>query len=55
MSNSIHGDGTPRGIPVLRVTAEATNENIVRVARRGAAGVVKSFTTATREEKITDG
>ncbi|MBV8620230.1 MAG: response regulator [Curvibacter sp.] len=42
-------------LPVLLVTAEARKEDIVRAAQQGAAGyIVKPFTKATLEEKITN-
>ena len=43
-----------QAIPVLMITAEARNENIIEAAQAGAYGyVVKPFTAATLDEKLT--
>lgn len=40
-------------LPVLMVTAEAKNENIITASKAGASGyVVKPFTAAILEQKI---
>ena len=44
---------TLKHLPVLMVTAEAKNENIIAAAQAGASGyVVKPFTAATLSEKL---
>jgi two-component system chemotaxis response regulator CheY len=54
MLKSIRADPALAKIPVLMVTAEAKKENIIAAAQNGANGyVVKPFTAATLEEKIT--
>lgn len=54
MLQSIRADPTMSKLPVLMVTAEAKKENIIAAAQAGANGyVVKPFTAATLEEKIT--
>jgi len=54
MLQSIRADPTMAKLPVLMVTAEAKKENIIAAAQAGANGyVVKPFTAATLEEKIT--
>ena len=51
---AIKADEHLKRIPVLMVTAEARKEDILLAAQSGAAGyVVKPFTKATLEEKIT--
>ena len=51
---AIKADENLKRIPVLMVTAEARKEDILLAAQSGAAGyVVKPFTKATLEEKIT--
>ena len=51
---AIKADPKLKHLPVLMVTAEAKKENIVAAAQAGANGyVVKPFTAATLEEKIT--
>ena len=50
---NIRADAKLNGLPVLLVTAEAKNENIVAAAQAGASGyVVKPFTATTLEEKL---
>ena len=50
----IKKDEKLKHLPVLMVTAEARKEDIVAAAQQGAAGyIVKPFTNATLEEKIT--
>lgn len=50
----IRSDDNLKNLPVLLVTAEAKNENIVEAAKAGAHGyIVKPFTAATLEEKLT--
>ncbi|MFC5476057.1 chemotaxis response regulator CheY [Paraherbaspirillum soli] len=54
MLQSIRADPRMAKMPVLMVTAEAKKENIIAAAQAGANGyVVKPFTAATLEEKIT--
>ncbi|RIX78170.1 chemotaxis protein CheY [Acidovorax cavernicola] len=54
MLQTIRADPELKKLPVLMVTAEAKKENIVAAAQAGANGyVVKPFTAATLEEKIT--
>lgn len=54
MLKSIRADPAMAKLPVLMVTAEAKKENIIAAAQAGANGyVVKPFTAATLEEKIT--
>jgi two-component system chemotaxis response regulator CheY len=54
MLQNIRADAALAKLPVLMVTAEAKKENIVAAAQAGANGyVVKPFTAATLEEKIT--
>ena len=54
MLQNIRADATLAHLPVLMVTAEAKKENIIAAAQAGANGyVVKPFTAATLEEKIT--
>lgn len=54
MLQAIRADPELKTLPVLMVTAEAKKENIVAAAQAGANGyVVKPFTAATLEEKIT--
>lgn len=54
MLQTIRSDPTLAKLPVLMVTAEARKENIIAAAKAGANGyVVKPFTAATLEEKIT--
>jgi two-component system chemotaxis response regulator CheY len=54
MLQNIRADPELGKLPVLMVTAEAKKENIVAAAQAGANGyVVKPFTAATLEEKIT--
>ena len=49
----IKKDEKLKHIPVLMVTAEARNEDIVMAAQQGAAGyIVKPFTKATLEDKV---
>jgi two-component system chemotaxis response regulator CheY len=51
---AIRADPNLKSLPVLLVTAEAKNENIVAAAQAGANGyIVKPFTAATLEEKLT--
>ncbi|MGQ9724347.1 MAG: chemotaxis response regulator CheY [Tepidimonas sp.] len=51
----IKTDDKLKHIPVLMVTAEARKEDIIAAAQRGAAGyIVKPFTKATLEEKLTN-
>lgn len=51
---SIRADAKLKNMPVLLVTAEAKNDNIVAAAQAGANGyIVKPFTAATLEEKLT--
>ena len=51
---AIKADENLKRLPVLMVTAEARKEDILLAAQSGAAGyVVKPFTKATLEEKIT--
>lgn len=51
---SIRADAKLKSMPVLLVTAEAKNDNIVAAAQAGANGyIVKPFTAATLEEKLT--
>lgn len=50
---AIRADGALKSLPVLLVTAEAKNDNIVAAAQAGASGyIVKPFTAATLEEKL---
>ena len=50
---AIRKDDKLKGLPVLLVTAEAKNDNIVAAAQAGASGyVVKPFTAAVLEEKL---
>lgn len=50
----IRTDDQLKHLPVLMVTAEAKKENIIAAAQAGASGyVVKPFTTATLDEKLT--
>jgi two-component system chemotaxis response regulator CheY len=50
---AVKADESLRHIPVLMVTAEARQEDIVLAAQSGAAGyVVKPFNKATLEEKV---
>ena len=50
---AIKEDPNLKHLPVLMVTAEARNEDIVLAAQSGAAGyIVKPFTKATLEEKV---
>jgi len=50
---TIRGDGTYKGLPVLMITAEAKKENIIAAAQAGASGyIVKPFTAATLNEKL---
>ncbi|CAG9169873.1 chemotaxis response regulator CheY [Cupriavidus pinatubonensis] len=54
MLQTIRSDAKLAKLPVLMVTAEARKENIIAAAKAGASGyVVKPFTAATLEEKIT--
>ena len=54
MLKEIRADPLLAKLPVLMVTAEAKRENIIAAAQAGASGyVVKPFTAATLEEKIT--
>jgi two-component system chemotaxis response regulator CheY len=54
MLKTIRADPGMAKLPVLMVTAEAKKENIIAAAQAGANGyVVKPFTAATLEEKIT--
>lgn len=54
MLKMIRADPALAKLPVLMVTAEAKRENIIAAAQAGANGyVVKPFTAATLEEKIT--
>jgi len=54
MLQNIRADPVLGKLPVLMVTAEAKKDNIVAAAVAGANGyVVKPFTAATLEEKIT--
>ena len=51
---AIRADDKMKSLPVLLVTAEAKNDNIVAAAQAGASGyIVKPFTAATLEEKLT--
>ncbi len=51
---AIRADDKLKSLPVLLVTAEAKNDNIVAAAQAGASGyIVKPFTAATLEEKLT--
>ncbi len=53
MLQNVRANEALRKIPVLMVTAEAKNENIVAAAQAGASGyIVKPFTAATLEEKL---
>ena len=50
---AVKADDALKHLPVLKVTAEARKEDIVRAAKDGAAGyIVKPFTKATLEEKV---
>lgn len=50
---AIRKDDKLKGLPVLLVTAEAKNDNIVAAAQAGASGyVVKPFTAVVLEEKL---
>ncbi len=50
---AIRKDDKLKGLPVLLVTAEAKNDNIVAAAQAGASGyVVKPFTAVILEEKL---
>lgn len=50
---AIRKDEKLKGMPVLLVTAEAKNDNIVAAAQAGASGyVVKPFTAVVLEEKL---
>ena len=50
---AIRKDDKLKNMPVLLVTAEAKNENIVAAAQAGASGyVVKPFTAVVLEEKL---
>jgi two-component system chemotaxis response regulator CheY len=50
---AIRKDDKLKGMPVLLVTAEAKNDNIVAAAQAGASGyVVKPFTAVVLEEKL---
>ena len=54
MLKEIRADARLAHLPVLMVTAESKKENIIAAAQAGANGyVVKPFTAATLEEKIT--
>jgi len=51
---AIQADEKLRHLPVLMVTAEARKEDIIMAVKSGAAGyIVKPFTKATLEEKVT--
>ena len=53
MLKQIRADASLSSLPVLMVTAEAKEENIIAAAQAGANGyVVKPFTAATLEEKL---
>ena len=50
---TIRGDAALKGIPVLMVTAEAKQENIVEAVQAGVSNyIVKPFTAETLKEKI---
>lgn len=50
---AIRKDDKLKSLPVLLVTAEAKNDNIVAAAQAGASGyVVKPFTAVVLEEKL---
>jgi two-component system chemotaxis response regulator CheY len=50
---AIRADDKLKHLPVLLVTAEAKNDNIVAAAQAGASGyIVKPFTAVTLEEKL---
>lgn len=50
---NIRAEASLKHLPVLLVTAEAKNDNIVAAAQAGASGyVVKPFTAVTLEEKV---
>jgi two-component system chemotaxis response regulator CheY len=50
---AIRKDDKLKNLPVLLVTAEAKNDNIVAAAQAGASGyVVKPFTAVILEEKL---
>ena len=50
---AVKADEGLKHLPVLMVTADARQEDIVMAAQNGAAGtIVKPFTTATLEEKV---
>ena len=50
---AVKSDDNLRHLPVLMVTAEARQEDILLAAQSGAAGyIVKPFTKATLEEKV---
>ncbi|MFM9913672.1 MAG: chemotaxis response regulator CheY [Methylophilaceae bacterium] len=50
---NIRADAKLKSLPVLLVTAEAKNENIVAAAQAGASGyVVKPFTANVLQEKL---
>lgn len=50
---AVRADAKLKALPVLLVTAEAKNDNIVAAAQAGASGyIVKPFTAATLEEKL---
>jgi two-component system, chemotaxis family, chemotaxis protein CheY len=50
---AIRKDDKLKSLPVLLVTAEAKNDNIVAAAQAGASGyVVKPFTAVILEEKL---
>lgn len=50
---NIRADAKLKHLPVLLVTAEAKNENIVAAAQAGASGyVVKPFTANVLQEKL---
>jgi two-component system chemotaxis response regulator CheY len=53
MLKEIRADASLASLPVLMVTAEAKEENIIAAAQAGANGyVVKPFTAATLDEKL---
>jgi two-component system, chemotaxis family, chemotaxis protein CheY len=50
---NIRADDTLKTVPVLMVTAEARNGDVVLATQTGANGyIIKPFTKATLEEKV---
>jgi len=50
---AIRADAALKALPVLMITAEAKQENIIEAAQAGASGyIVKPFTAGTLSEKL---